>query len=552
MRPFPEEEWERESQVILNEFNMGKDDPDRVMQKLAASTAYHVHPYRVPIIGYEDIFTSMTRAELLDFFDEHYVPDNMITVVVGDFDSEQVLQALRKTFENFKRRSRTPVVLPEEPAQLSRRMRRKEGAYNVTRMRVMYHTVSLSDEDAPALDVLAAIVGQGRSSRLNRSIKEKQKLVHSIGAWSYTPKYPGSFGVYAVLDPDKEADALTAIDEEVASWLDSGFSDEEMAKARRMVISSELSSLQTANGQADNYASGEFYVGDPRFSEVYIRQIHDVTEDDLRRVARKYLLEPNSSVAVLGPPLKTEDAADEAAQIIASPMSMKTLKNGMRVVVREDHKLPFVYMSLVAGGGQLGETAETQGITKLMSDMLIRGTENRSADEISDFVESHGGAIKPFAGRNSFGIQVRCLTDDASAFMELLAECAMESAFPRDHLDLQRNVQLAALRQDQERPFSTASESLKGALFPEHPYRFNTLGTEDSLGSFSKSDLEKYREKHVVAGNLVLSIFGDVTTDDVVKLASKTFSKVSTEPAPAVAIKPAAPELPATLERRVP
>ena len=114
----PEEEWEREKEVINNEIVMGRDDPARVMQKLAARTAYNVHPYRVPVIGYEEVLKGMTRDDLMSFFKEHYVPNNMITVVVGDVKADEVLHRLSNTYKGWQRQSHSNPVLPVEPAGL--------------------------------------------------------------------------------------------------------------------------------------------------------------------------------------------------------------------------------------------------------------------------------------------------------------------------------------------------------------------------------------------------------------------------------------------------
>ncbi|MBN1268341.1 MAG: insulinase family protein, partial [Kiritimatiellae bacterium] len=247
---FPEEEWAKERQVILREIAMGRDNPDSVLHNLMWATAYTTHPYRHPVIGHEDIFRTITRDDLAGFVRENYVPDNMITVVAGDVDIRGAEAALRETFGAFQRRARPPVILPAEPAQVAPRFARKTGAYEVTRLAWSYPATDLAHPDTPALDVLASIVGAGRSSRLVQELREKQKLVLDIEAWSFTPRYPGLFGISASFEPDKEEAVLTAIQAEIDRWLSEPFSEEEVAKARRMALVSALSGLQTMAGQA--------------------------------------------------------------------------------------------------------------------------------------------------------------------------------------------------------------------------------------------------------------------------------------------------------------
>jgi zinc protease len=549
---FPEEEWEREKEVINNEIVMGRDDPARVMQKLAARTAYRVHPYRVPVIGYEEVLKGMTREDLMSFFKEHYVPNNMITVVVGDVDADEVVARLKHIYKDWQRQSHENPVLPEEPPQVSRRFARETGHYNISRARVGYHTVALHDEDMPALDVLSAVVGHGRSSRLNKELKERRRLVHSISAWSYTPKYPGQFAVSAVFDPDKENEVLAAIDEQVQSFHDIEISDEELEKARRQVLSNELSDLQTMKGQASNYASSEFYVGNPRFNEVYIQSILAVTPEDVRAVARKYLRRENSSVAILSPERPADTSEVKPAVMAASAVKKIDLDDNLRLLVREDHKLPFVYISVVCGGGLLSETAENNGITQLMADMLMRGTPSRSYDEITGTAEEHGGALQPFSGRNSFGLQARCLTPDASLFMDLVSDCMLNASFPTNELLRQVDTQLTRIKQEKEDPLSVARENLRAAMFPDHPYRFSVDGTEGSVSALTAKDLKDHHRKLVVSGNTVVSVFGDITADDARKLVEKAFRKLPADVAPALSREAAPPKTPQDITARMP
>ncbi|MBN1676524.1 MAG: insulinase family protein [Kiritimatiellae bacterium] len=559
---FPEEEWKREKQVILREFAMGNDDPDRVLSKLLWRTAYRIHPYRVPIIGYEDVFTTMTRENLVRFFRRHYTPDNMLAVVVGDIDADQIEYALREVFGKVPRGMRAPVVLPAEPPQLAERFARESGAYNVSRLHLAYHTTALSDPDTPALDVLAAVAGQGRSSQLVQRIKEEKKLAHAIGAWSMTPKEPGLFVISATYDPEKEEALLAAVRAEVESWSGKGFAQSEIEKARRTVLTGELAQLETMHGQADSYAAGEFYAGDPRFAEAYVRALHAVTPDSLRAVAQKYLRPENRTLVILSPQALAPPAEIPAAVVLTSDTRKTTLPNGIRLLVREDHKLPFVSLCAVLGGGLLSENAHNNGITQLMASLLTRGTQRRSALEIAQTTESLGGSLSPFSGRNSFGLQAKCLSADLNTFMDLLADCLASPTFPAAEVQKQRQVQIAEIKAQRERPFFLAEEALKRALFPGHPYRWNVAGSEETAGTLQPRDMLEHYRKLVAGPNMILAVFGDVAPLKAEKMAEKYFGALprgeSTPAAfawlqPQAARKPTGVrELPARKETTVP
>ncbi len=549
----PEDEWAREKEVILREFAMGRDDPDRELYHLTWATAFRVHPYQHPVIGHEDIFRTMNRNDLLAFHRRHYVPDNMIAVVVGDIDAAAVEQYLRATLGPVPRRPRAPVHIPAEPSQLGPRSARRTGAYEIGRLQLAWHTVGLSHPDAPALDVLAHIAGQGRSSRLVADLQEKQRLVFEIGAWNYTPKDPGIFGIGAVFDPAREAEVLAAIERQVTDWQRGNFTAAELAKAKRATLVGELGNLQTASGQASSYGSGEFYTGDPLFGETYLRRVEAVTADQVAAAARTYLRPENRTVAVLAPTGATAAAVTAAVAGPAAPTFTRlTLSNGIPLVVRADHRLPFVHVAAVLGGGLLHETEADNGITQLQSDLLTRGTPTRTAADIASQIEQLGGALSPFAGRNSFGLTGYALSADTPALLEILADCLLHPVFPADEIEKQKQIQLAQLQQQREQPMFHAQNQLRELLYPKHPYRFHLLGTEASLARVALPALAGRHARLLTTSNVALSIFGDITPAAARELAERHFAVIPRGLPPKPAATDLAAALPARREERQP
>lgn len=549
---FPINEWARERDVILREFAMGKDNPDRRVYELLNGTAYRVHPYRIPVIGYEDVFKSARHDDLVSYFRRNYAPDNMIVVVVGDVNGDEVEAHLRQTFLSYVRKSRKIEPLPVEPPQIAPRFARETGAYNVSRLLWAYHTVALSDPDAATLDVLANIVGSGRSSRLVKKIQEEKKLAYEIDAWSTTAKDPGLFGFSATFDPTNETAVISAIQEEVDGWAAGGFSNDELEKAKRAVLVGELGGLQTMDGQAYSYGSGEFYAADPSFSERYLENVRSIDAEKLKAVTRRYLTAANRTLAVLAP--ETSSGAVPAARPAAAGTDVQkvTLASGIPLIVREDHRLPFVYFCAALKGGLLTETATNNGITSLLSDLLTRGTTARSVQEIAQTVERLGGSLSPFCGRNSFGLQAFCLSQDSETFMALFADCLLNSTFPEDETEKQKLVQLAAIQQQREQPFFLAEEALRQSLFPNHPYRWTPQGSRETVLRLNRNALAGYFKQQMVKSNLVLSIFGDISKEQARRLAEHYLAEVPDGPAPQFENLPAKPNLPCRSKRREP
>ncbi len=590
---FPEDEWRREQDVILREMAMGKDNPDRRATELLFQTAYRMHPYRIPVIGYEDIFKTLNRKDLLTFFHRHYLPNNMIVSIVGDVREAEVRAEAQKQFADYPRRAYPPVVLPAEPEQIGLRTARQTGAWNVARLEWAWHTVPVSHPDAPALDLLAAIVGQGRSSRLSQTIQENQKLVSRIEAWSFTPREAGLFGVSAVCDQTNVPALDRALEAEIKNWLTVPFRPAEIEKARLNALTSLLTTFQTMHGQADQLAAGEFYAGTPTFFQVYLRRLRDVTPASLTDIVRCYLTPDKLTKAMLLPAdagSQTSDNVTEkqmaniqlttgkqalvhlAADRTSNSESLKPtgrdlqaedgkrkaeihktrLSNGLVLLTRADHKLPFVNFLVACRGGVLFENESTSGISTLMAELMTHGTARRSSDQIAVLVESRGGNLSAFAGQNSLGLAARCLKEDAETFMDLLSDCLLNPAFTADEIAKQKAIQLATIKQQRESPMFLAQEALRQALFPAHPYRFNAEGTSNAVKELSRQALRDFHAKTIVSDNAVLAIFGDITADEARALAERFLGRFPAGTRPALEHKANQPILPQKITRMIP
>src|SRR5467141_3823970 len=199
----PPEEYAKEQEVIRREFAMGLDDPDRQAGLLLFATAYQRHPYRLPVIGEIEIYNQLTQEQVMQYYKSRYVPNNLIFIVVGDVDAEKIHQQLADFFKSYPEKSLKPVFVPEEPPQLGRREVHNEFATELSRLSLAWHIPEITHPDVPAIDLLSTILGEGRSSRLYRRVREDAGLAFGVSAFSYTPGDPGLLGVEATVDPKK-------------------------------------------------------------------------------------------------------------------------------------------------------------------------------------------------------------------------------------------------------------------------------------------------------------------------------------------------------------
>src|ERR1700756_1771382 len=182
----PPDEYKKEQEVIRREFAMGMDDPDRMASLFLFGTEYQCHPYRFPVIGELEIYDQLSQEQVMQYYKTRYVPNNLTFVVVGDVDAEKVQQQLGDLFKPHPEKSLQPVFIPAEPPQLGRREVNQEFATELTHLSMAWHIPELTTPDVPALDLLSTILGDGRSSRLYRRVREEAGRGFRLLAFFFT------------------------------------------------------------------------------------------------------------------------------------------------------------------------------------------------------------------------------------------------------------------------------------------------------------------------------------------------------------------------------
>ena len=185
----PQTEYEREIGVVQRELEMGQADRQRMLHETIKSLIYTEHPMRHPTIGYLSVVQGVTRDDIVAFYRERYVPQNMVFIVVGDIDTDHVLQQVAANFQNFLRTTERGVVLPTEPPQASPRFARLEMEGQTTHFSIGWPTVVLQHPDLYPLDVISDLLTNGDSSRLGSRLRVDQPLSISVSSYSFTPGF---------------------------------------------------------------------------------------------------------------------------------------------------------------------------------------------------------------------------------------------------------------------------------------------------------------------------------------------------------------------------
>jgi zinc protease len=530
-------ELAKESLVILEEIRRGKDMPDNRLSEMFFSKAYTVHPYGRPVIGYEETVREFTREGLLAFYRKWYVPEDIVWVMTGDLRVDELLPRLEARLSKLPARPAPVRVRTIDPPQSEPKIFVMPEDVQESRLRIGFHIPGISNPDVPALDLLAGILGDGKSSRLYNAFRMKERLVNSISAYSMTPEDPGLFIVTARLESKEVERALPEI---IQTILRSGFDPigpEELNTAKARIESDFIYQMETVQGQARELGYFATTLGDLNFGKQYLKRIRSTTADDLQRVARTYLRPGNMTVGVLVP--QSDGNALEEKKVLkqvehdyaglesrwakketsagqrGGAISKIELANGATLLIRENRAVPLVSMSAVFLGGLLSENQETSGIGNFTAAMLTKGTSSRTAQQIAQEIESLAGSISGFSGKNAFGLTSDVVSWNFAAAFEIFTDVLLHPKFPEDQLEKTRRDILAAIKNQQDNVAQTAFTLFWKSLYPCHPYGMDPLGTPETIVKIGRQDLMAYYGRETVASNLVLSVVGDVKVPDV-------------------------------------
>ena len=523
----PENEYNKEQDVIRREFAMGYDNPDRTASLLLFRTAFHTSPFKEPVIGHLDIYNKLTRQDVLDYYKRRYVPNNLCFVVVGDVNAAQIRDQLGAFFEKYPRVALEPVPVAEEPPQLGKQVGRDTFPTDLSRMNIAWRAPGATSPDAPAVEVLSAVLASGTSSILNTEVREKKGLVHQIGGGLYTlTPTEGLIYIGAVADPSKREAAEKEILAQVAKVSRDGISDSQLQKAKKGILSEHYHGLSTMRGRASDYGNGWLVTGNAEYGTRYLESIQSVTSADVKRVAARYLNPESLTVSSLDPADSAKKADAKTTAPTASATVKSVLPNGLTVLVHQDDRLPLISINAAFRGGMLAETPEKNGVSQLLASTIVKGTKKRTAQQIAESLEHVGGSIGAGAGNNSISVSVEVMKEDFTLGMEVLADVVANATFPESEVALEKDSQLAAIKAEDDQITAVARNLLKPRLYGSHPYGFRVNGSPETVSKLAPSDLKDFRDRLVSGRNGVLSIFGDVDPKKALELATSDFGSL--------------------------
>lgn len=519
---FDEKEIDNEREVVIEEIKRSNDNPHRQASRQLFESMYKKHPYGIPVIGYTENIRSVSKKQILNYYNGRYNPKNMTLVVAGNLHEKQMRAKINGLFGEFQPQKMIKVRRAKELPKAKSEIKVKQAPFEETMVHLAWPVPSAKHKDTAALEVLALVLGQGDSSRFNEGLRVRKHLVNYAGASVFSSKDPGFFAISVSLNAKDLSEALNELMVELEKFLATGPTADELLKAVTNLSSEQYYSLETVDGLARKYGSYEDLFGDPAYFSKFMKQVQGLRMSDILRVAKKYLVPKTLTVSAMSPSPAPEiqrqiqdfqkkfkslssrvkrgrakaiprrgSKAPKIKLAVKSGGSQKaeliSLSNGAQLVVRPSFETPVVSMRCANLGGSRLEDAGNQGATDLFSRVWTAGVGPYSEIELGKKIDDMAASLSAFGGRNSAGLSMMCLSPFLNEMTDLFFMALKEPRFEEAAVRREVKAMEEQMKLRKDNPAQICMLEFMKVLFANHPYGRDPLGDEQSIKKLSRS-----------------------------------------------------------------
>ena len=531
------EQLASEKKVVLSELDGDRNSPDSVLSDKIQETAFTIHPYRHTPIGDRNDVVNFTAKMAQDFYQQNYGPNNATLVIVGNVDPKATLKKVKATFGQIPARAKPTTSFPQEPPQTEERRVTVKQPGSVPILQMLYHGPKSTDPDIYALDLLDNVLNVGRSSRMYKALVETG-IAASYSGGIPSLVDPGWYELEAIPNSGTSLETLQQkIDAVLEQVKQEKVTPAELRRAKEKARVSTFLGNDSIENQA--YALGYFETiyGDWRVIDQLSERYSKVTQEDLLRVAQKYLVPTNRTVGTFLPtsqggivsatnPGKSEsfspgtpvDPSTLAQYLPPLPKTSNTqvakpvrgvLANGLTYLILPNRSAPTVSVQLDLNAGSGFDPKAKAGLASLTAGLLTSGTKTKSASEIARLLDDEGIRLGVSVRREKASLSAEALSEDTEKLLKISADVLRNPSFPLDEFNRTRTRTLVGLKEDLDDPGIVARRNFYQSLFPEnHP--FHSQPVPESIQSLTPQDLKKFHQQYYRPDNATLVVVGDV------------------------------------------
>ncbi len=542
--------------VVQNEKRQGENQPYGQVFNEAVKVLFPAnHPYTFPqgtVIGSMDDLNAAALKDVQEWFKSYYGPNNATLVLAGDIDAKTALEKVTKYFGDIPASPPVARVNAWVPRLENNVRKTMEDRVPQARFYRFFNVPEIGNPELIPLDMAAAVLARGKTSRLFKRLVYTEQLATEVGAFIQDGEIASVMVITATAKPGVSlAKIETVVDEELTKFFKEGPTADELTRTKTQVAASFLRGVERIGGfggKSDVLAESFVYQGR---ADAYLDEQRDVqraTKSDLQLAAKKWLERGHLTFNVVpfGKFSTGAVAADRkqmpaltAAPTVSFPaVKRATLSNGLQVVLAQRSGLPIVNVSLrLANAGFSSDLASTAGLSSLAMDLLDEGTQTKDALQLGEALANLGAVLSTDAELDSANFTLNALGQKFEPSLALMAEVVLRPRLAANDFERVRQRRLAQISQEKVSPQSLTLRLMPKFMYPAgHPYSLplSGSGSETSVAKLTLDDVRSWQAQRVRAEGSTVTVVGDIAMPALLASLEKSFGKMEKGAAPAV------------------
>tara|TARA_R110002126_G_scaffold224174_1_gene369104 strand:+ start:28575 stop:31424 length:2850 start_codon:yes stop_codon:yes gene_type:complete len=522
------------------------------------------HPYNWQVIGELVDLQNATIADVKEFYDKYYGPNNATLVIAGDFETEEAKALIEKYFGEIKRRQE---VKPLKPRRVTlsetKRFFHEDNFARAPQLNMVWPTLEQYTDDAYALDFLAQLLSDGKNAAMYKVLVKDKELTSRVRAYNNSQQLAGEFHISVTANGANNLDDVeAAIFESFKMFEEEGITDKDVERIKAGLETSFYNSISSVLDKSFQLAQYNVFAGDPGFITEDIENIKKVTKADIMRVYNTYLKDKPFVITSFVPKGKLELAAkdskialvveeeikdnvdvkiaDKDAEVIKTPSNFdrsvapqtgespklnipttwsSTLRNDMKVNGIEQTEVPIVNFSLIIDGGHLLDSFNKNGVANLMTDIMMEGTATKTPLELEQEIELLGASIRMFTGNEAITISGNTLARNFDKTMKLVEEILLQPRWDEEELKRIKVSTINSVKRSSANPNTVARNISNKLLYGDkHIFAYPTSGSVASIESITIDDLKSFYNKNFSPSVAKFHVVGNINQEKVISV----------------------------------
>ncbi len=520
------------------------------------------HPYNWTTIGELEDLQNATLEDVRSFYEKWYGPNNATMVIAGDIEKREVKKLVEKYFGEIKAGpdNGDPEPMPIELTE-TKKLYHEDNFASSPRLSMVFPTVDQKHFDAPALELLGQLMGDGKKAPLYKVLVEEKKLAPNLYSYSGTQEIAGTFNIVVDGFPTSSlTDVEVAVHEAFVHFENESFTAEDLERLKAKYETGFYQGISSVLGKGFQLARYNEYYGSPDAIATELQKMLDVNMSDVKRVYEKYVKGQNYVLTSFVPkgkvdlvaegsvlfPIKEEKIVKNVTKAVGEGgMDMAEIPStfdrsvepvdgaqprlnlpkiwqhdydkGVSLYGAKHDELPLISFGIQIDGGMLLDDPNKVGVANLITDMLMEGTVNKTPVELEEAIDALGSNIRMNTGKQSINVEATTLKRNFGATLALVEEILFEPRWDETEFDRIKRETAESIKRRATVPSSIASNVYNRLIYGDHILANSTIGTVESVQSIELDDLKNYYSANFSANLAKVSIVGDISRSEAVK-----------------------------------